>query len=97
MWGVVATSERTRGGVNDHPHAESAPLNGQTRRVVVLRAQNKGAPDDDAGERRGCLVHDRPSRLIGASATGRIGDNVVERAVTPTLPRTYGLCYSLVQ
>jgi len=58
---------------------------------LVLRAQKNGAPDEaDAGERWGCLVQDRPSRFIAACATGCIGDDLVERAVTLTVTRTHG-------
>ena len=57
--------------------------------------QKNGAPDEaDAGERWGCLVQDRPSRFIAASATGRIGDDLVERAVTLTVARTQGRALS---
>jgi hypothetical protein len=35
-------------------------------------------------------VQDRPSRFIAACATGRIGDDLVERAVTLTVARTQG-------
>jgi hypothetical protein len=34
-------------------------------------------------------VQDRPSRFIAACATGRIGDDLVERAVTLTVTRTH--------
>jgi len=55
-----------------------------------VRKKN-GSPDEaDAGERWGCLVQDRPSRFIIACATGRIGDDLVERAVTLTVARTQG-------
>ncbi len=58
---------------------------------MVLRAQKNGAPDEaDAGERWGCLVQDRPSRFIAACATGCLGDELVERAVTLTVARTQG-------
>ena len=58
---------------------------------LVLRVQKNGAPDEaDGGERWGCLVQDRPSRFIAACATGRIGDDLVERAVTLTVSRTHG-------
>jgi len=54
-------------------------------------SKKNGAPDEtDAGERWGCLVQDRPSRFIAACATGRIGDDLVERAVTLTVTRTQG-------
>ena len=54
-------------------------------------AQKNGTPGEaDAGERWGCLVQDRPSRFIAACATGRIGDDLVERAVTLTVTRTQG-------
>ena len=54
-------------------------------------AQKNGAPGEvDAGERWGCLVQDRPSRFIAASATGRRGSDLVERAVTLTVTRTQG-------
>jgi hypothetical protein len=33
-------------------------------------------------------VQDRPSRFIAACATGRIGDDLVERAVTLPVART---------
>lgn len=35
-------------------------------------------------------LQDRPSRFIAACATGRIGDDIVERAVTLTVTRTQG-------
>ncbi len=35
-------------------------------------------------------MQDRPSRFIAACATGRIGDDLVERAVTLTVTRTQG-------
>ncbi|WP_244422063.1 hypothetical protein [Ktedonobacter racemifer] len=35
-------------------------------------------------------MQDRPSRFIAACATGRIGDDLVERAVTLTVARTQG-------
>ena len=58
---------------------------------MVLCAQKNGAPEEaDGGERWGCLVQDRPSRFIAACATGRIGDDLVERAVTLTHTRTHG-------
>jgi hypothetical protein len=58
---------------------------------LVLRAQKNGAPDEaNAGERWGCLVQDRPSRFIAACATGCLGDELVERAVTLTVARTQG-------
>jgi len=58
---------------------------------LVLHAQKNGAPSEaDAGERWGCLVQDRPSRFIAACATGRIGDELVERAMTLTVTRTQG-------
>ena len=88
---MAAASERTRRELNCHSHAGSAPLDGRNRRVLVLRAQKNGEPDEaDAGERWGCLVQDRPSRFIAACATGRIGDDLVERAVTLTVSRTQG-------
>jgi len=58
---------------------------------LVLRAQKNGAPEEaDVGECWGCLVQDRPSRFIAAYATGYIGDDLVERAVTLTVARTQG-------
>ena len=67
------------------------PLDRGNRRVLVLRAQKNGAPDEaNVGERWGCLVQDRPSRFIAACATGCIGDDLVERAVTLTVARTQG-------
>ncbi|WP_244422608.1 hypothetical protein [Ktedonobacter racemifer] len=35
-------------------------------------------------------MQDRPSRFIAACATGRIGDDLIERAVTLTVVRTQG-------
>lgn len=53
--------------------------------------KKNGEPDEaNAGARWGCLVQDRPSRFIAACATGRIGDDLVERAVTLTVRRTQG-------
>ena len=66
----------------------SAPLARRNRRVLVLRAQKNGAPNEaDAGERWGCLVQDRPTRFIAASAPGRRGSDLVERAGTLTVTR----------
>src|ERR1700726_890336 len=88
---MATESERACAGFDGYPHPRSAPLNGRNRRVLVVRAKKNGAPDEaDAGERWGCLVQDRPSRFIAASATGRIGDDLVERAVTLTVSRTQG-------
>src|SRR5450755_2546722 len=88
---MAAACQRACRGIDEHPHAGSAPLARRNRRVLVLRAQKNGAPGEvDAGERWGCLVQDRPSRFIAASATGRIGDDLVERAVTLTVTRTQG-------
>jgi hypothetical protein len=39
---------------------------------------------------------DRPSRFIAACATGQIGDDLVERAVTLTVARTQGRAKALV-
>ncbi|HEY6411313.1 MAG TPA: hypothetical protein VIY29_27960 [Ktedonobacteraceae bacterium] len=39
-------------------------------------------------------MQDRPSRFIAACATGRIGDDLVERAVTLTVARTQGRALS---
>jgi IS1 family transposase len=41
-----------------------------------------------SGERWGCLVLDRASRFVVAYATGRIGDELVARAVAQTAART---------
>src|SRR5713226_3033585 len=88
---MAAARERACGGLDCHPYAGSAPLDRGNRRVLVLRAKKNGAPNEaDAGERWGCLVQDRPSRFIAACATGRIGDDLVERAVTLTVARTHG-------
>jgi hypothetical protein len=88
---MAAACERACRGLDEHPHAGSAPLARRNRRVLVLRAQKNGAPGEvDAGERWGCLVQDRPSRFIAASATGRRGSDLVERAVTLTVTRTQG-------
>src|SRR5258708_32201732 len=88
---MAAASERACGGLDCHPYAGSAPLDRGNRRVLVLRAQKNGAPDEaDAGERWGCLVQDRPSRFIAACATGRLGDELVERALTLTAARAQG-------
>jgi IS1 family transposase len=58
---------------------------------LVLCTQKKGAPEEaNTGERWGCLVQDRSSRFIAACATGRIGDDLVERAVALTVVRTQG-------
>lgn len=58
---------------------------------MVFRAKKNSRPgESDAGERWGCLVQDRPSRFIAACATGRIGDDLVERAVTLAVTRTQG-------
>lgn len=57
---------------------------------MVLRAKKNGEPEQaNAGERWGCLVQERSSRFIVASATGRIGDDLVERAVRLTAARTH--------
>ena len=88
---MAATSERARRDLDGHPDTGSPSLDGRNRRVLVLRAKKNGAPDEaNAGERWGCLVQDRPSRFIAACATGRIGDDLVERAVTLTVTRTQG-------
>ena len=47
----------------------------------------QGQPDE--GERRGCLVQDRDSRFVVASATGPLGEDLIERAVTTTVERTH--------
>ncbi len=88
---MAAASKRACGDLDGNLHTRSAPLDGRNRRVLVVRAKKNGAPDEtDAGERWGCLVQDRPSRFIAACATGRIGDDLVERAVTLTVARTQG-------
>lgn len=48
----------------------------------------------NAGERWGCLVQDRPSRFIAACATGRIGDELVARAVREVVTRTHAQALS---
>jgi hypothetical protein len=88
---MVTACGRARRSLNRCFHAGSAPLDGRNRRVLVLRAKKNGEPDEsDAGERWGCLVQDRPSRFIAACATGRIGDDLVERAVTLVVACTQG-------
>jgi hypothetical protein len=88
---MAAACQRACRGLDGYLHAGFAPLARRNRRVLVLRAQKNGTPGEaDAGERWGCLVQDRPSRFIAACATGRIGDDLVERAVTLTVTRTQG-------
>jgi hypothetical protein len=59
--------------------------------MLVLRPKKNGSSEEaNAGERWGCLVHDRSSRFIAACATGRIGDDLVERAVILAVARTHG-------
>src|SRR5258708_2057461 len=87
---MAAAWERARGGLDSCLHTGSAPLDRRNRRVLVVRTKKNGEPDEaDAGARWGCLVQDRPSRFIAACATGRIGDDLVERAVTLTVTRTH--------
>src|ERR1700730_19140555 len=86
---MATACERARRSPQHCSHAGSAPLDGRNRRVLVRRAKKTGEPEEsDAGERWGCLVQDRPSRFIAACATGRIGDDLVGRAVTLTVART---------
>src|SRR5713101_8164625 len=88
---MAAACERARGSLDSRLHTGSAPLDRRNRRVLVVRTKKNGEPDEtDAGARWGCLVQDRPSRFIAACATGRLGDDLVERAVTLTVARTQG-------
>src|SRR5713226_2828029 len=88
---MAAACERARGSLDSCLHTGSAPLDRRNRRVLVVRTKKNGEPDEaDADARWGCLVQDRPSRFIAACATGRIGDDLVERAVTLTVARTHG-------
>src|SRR5260370_1131991 len=88
---MVAAWERARRSLNHCSHAGSASLDRRNRRILVLRAKKNGSSEEaDAGERWGCLVQDRSSRFIATCATGRIGDDLVERAVTLTVARTHG-------
>ena len=41
------------------------------------------------GERGGCLVQDRQSRFVVACATGPLGEDLIEQAVTITVQRTH--------
>jgi hypothetical protein len=88
---MAAACERARGSPDNRFDAGSAPLDRRNRRVLVVRTKKNGTPEEaDAGQRWGCLVQDRPSRFIAARATGRIGDDLVEQAVTLTVSRTQG-------
>jgi hypothetical protein len=88
---MAAACERARGSLDSRLHTGSAPLDCRNRRVLVVRTKKNGEPDEaDAGARWGCLVQDRPSRFIAACVTGRIGDDLVARAVTLTVARTQG-------
>src|SRR5260370_5067105 len=44
-----------------------------------------------------CASQDRPSRFIAACATGRIGDDLGEQAVTLTVERTPGRALTRVE
>src|SRR5260221_2475751 len=88
---MAAACERARGSLDSCLHTGSAPLDRRNRRVLLVRTKKNGKPDEaDAGASFGCLVQDRPSRFIAACVTGRIGDDLVERAVTLTVARTQG-------
>src|SRR5258708_13036273 len=86
---MAAASEGACGGLDCHPHARSVPLDRGNRRVLVLRAQKNGAPDEaHAGASFGCLVQDRPSRFIAACATGGLADELVDRPLPLPVPPT---------
>ncbi len=51
--------------------------------------KNGAACQPDAGERWGCLVQDRASRFVVASATGPLSEELIEQAVTITVQRTH--------
>jgi hypothetical protein len=88
---MAAACERARGSLDSRLHTGSAPLDCRNRRVLVVRTKKNGEPNEaDAGASFGCLVQDRPSRFIAACVTGRIGDDLVARAVTLTVARTQG-------
>lgn len=50
--------------------------------------KNGAACQPDEGERWGCLVQDRASRFVVASATGALSEALIEQAVTTTVQRT---------
>ena len=54
----------------------------------LCESQNATEEQSDEGERWGCLVQDRDSRDVPAYATGPLGENLIERAVTTTVKRT---------
>ena len=51
--------------------------------------KNGTAGQPDEGERWGCLVQDRDSRLVVAWATGPLSETLIEQAVTTTVERTH--------
>ena len=51
--------------------------------------KNGAACQPDEGERWGCLVQDRASRFVVASATGPLSEELIEQAVTITVQRTH--------
>jgi hypothetical protein len=54
-----------------------------------LCKKNGAACQPDEGERWGCLVQDRDSRFVVACASGPVGEDLIEQAVTLTVERTH--------
>src|SRR5712691_9338876 len=54
-----------------------------------LCKKNGAACQSDEGERWGCLVQDRDSRFVVASATGPLCENLISQAVSTTVQRTH--------
>ena len=54
-----------------------------------LCKKNGAACQPDEGERWGCLVQDRASRFVVASATGSLSEDLIEQAVTMTVKGTH--------